>query len=317
MTREEIARAKETDLLTYLQRYEPDELVRCGRGYRTRTHDSLKISNGLWHWHSRGIGGKTALDYLIHVRGMDFVSAVRLLSDSTAAQPSCETATQPSCETTAPPQEASHRPFTLPEKNRDNITVIAYLTRRGIDFNVIARCLENGTLFESKDYHNAVFVGKDVSGIPRYAMLRATDGRNLKMEANGSDKRFSFSMRGKSDALLVTESAIDALSVATIRRKNGQPWRLPHYLSLGGISNKQSNVPMALRQYLTDHPEIMRICLMLDNDRAGKTAARHIMEKLTGKYDICALFPSHGKDFNDEAQYIASEKVSEIKRRSR
>ena len=69
MTRKEIARAKEIDLETYLRACEPEELVKCGSGYRTRTHDSLKISNGLWHWHSRGIGGKTALDYLIHVPG--------------------------------------------------------------------------------------------------------------------------------------------------------------------------------------------------------------------------------------------------------
>ena len=35
------------DLLTYLRRFEPEELVHiCGDTYATRTHDSLKISNG-------------------------------------------------------------------------------------------------------------------------------------------------------------------------------------------------------------------------------------------------------------------------------
>ena len=51
-----------------------------GTGYHTLTHDSLKISNGMWHWFSRGIGGKTALDYLIHVKGMEFVPAVQVLT---------------------------------------------------------------------------------------------------------------------------------------------------------------------------------------------------------------------------------------------
>ena len=65
--KEEIARAREVDLLTYLQRCEPNELVHVGGNvYSTRTHDSLKISNGMWCWWSRGIGGKTALRHRDH-----------------------------------------------------------------------------------------------------------------------------------------------------------------------------------------------------------------------------------------------------------
>ncbi len=70
VTAPEIARAREIDLLSYLQCCEPDNLVHLsGNTFCTRDHDSLKISNGKWHWFSRGIGGKTALDYLIEVRG--------------------------------------------------------------------------------------------------------------------------------------------------------------------------------------------------------------------------------------------------------
>ena len=70
VTKEQIARAKEWDLLSYLRVHEPQELKRCGGNeYCTVSHDSLKISNGRWHWHSQGIGGKTALDYLIKVHG--------------------------------------------------------------------------------------------------------------------------------------------------------------------------------------------------------------------------------------------------------
>jgi hypothetical protein len=69
VTPEQIERAKQMDLLTYLQHYEPQELVRfSGNVYTTRTHDSLKISNGKWYWWSRNIGGRSALDYLIKVR---------------------------------------------------------------------------------------------------------------------------------------------------------------------------------------------------------------------------------------------------------
>ncbi len=295
MTRKEIARAKEIDLETYLRACEPEELVKCGSGYRTRTHDSLKISNGLWHWHSRGIGGKTALDYLIHVKGMDFIPAVQLLSNE--LQP----ALAESVRTNPKPQT---KPFALPRHNDDDSIVTMYLMRRGVHFSIIARCLENGTLYESWGYHNAVFVGRDAQGAPRYAMLRATDGGTFKIEAEGSDKRFSFSMPGTDDTLMVTESAIDALSVATLLCRHGMKWRSPHYLSLGGISEKMSTVPRALVQYLNDHPSIRQIHLMLDNDKAGREAARHIAASLGESYDVKTAFPAHGKDFNDEARWM-------------
>ena len=45
------------DLLTYLKNYEPYELVHfSGNTYTTRTHDSLKISNGKWMWWSQRTG---------------------------------------------------------------------------------------------------------------------------------------------------------------------------------------------------------------------------------------------------------------------
>jgi len=62
---EDVAKAKEMDLLTYLRNYEPQELVHVsGNTYCTREHDSLRISNGKWCWFSQGIGGRSALDYV-------------------------------------------------------------------------------------------------------------------------------------------------------------------------------------------------------------------------------------------------------------
>ena len=61
-----IEQARQMDLLSYLQTYEPSNLQRvAGNVYCTREHDSLKISNGKWYWWSRGFGGVSALDYLI------------------------------------------------------------------------------------------------------------------------------------------------------------------------------------------------------------------------------------------------------------
>ena len=70
-TEKQIDQARSIDLLTYLQSFEPTELVRVrGNTYCTREHDSLKISNGKWMWWSRGFGGNSALDYLIKVKGI-------------------------------------------------------------------------------------------------------------------------------------------------------------------------------------------------------------------------------------------------------
>lgn len=84
---EVVQRVKQIDLLTYLKNYEPYELVHfSGNVYTTRSHDSLKISNGKWMWWSRGIGGRSALDYLIKVRGYDFVQAVQMIAEGAVAK---------------------------------------------------------------------------------------------------------------------------------------------------------------------------------------------------------------------------------------
>ena len=90
-SQELIQKAKEMDLFTYLKNYEPDELVHFSREtYMTRTHDSLKISNGMWYWFSRGIGGKTALEYLIKVRDYSFTEAVQIILDCKKISPPIE-----------------------------------------------------------------------------------------------------------------------------------------------------------------------------------------------------------------------------------
>ena len=83
VTTDQIKLARTVDLISYMQQYEPEELIRTGpHDYKTATHSSLCISdNGLWHWYSRGIGGRGALNYLIQVKGIDFVSAVRHLCE--------------------------------------------------------------------------------------------------------------------------------------------------------------------------------------------------------------------------------------------
>lgn len=298
VTPEQIERAKQMDLLTYLQTYEPHELVRfCGNVYTTRTHDSLKISNGKWCWWSRDIGGRSALDYLIKVRGMTLPEAVIQIDGQAAILLPVSSKTQIPVEP---------KKLFLPEKNENNARVIAYLVGRGIHRDIIDYCIQTKCLYESRDYHNAVFVGFNRQGAPKYATLRGTSGRRYMGEANGSDKHYSFSIPAQQESrrLHLFESAIDLLSYCTIELLSGRDWRKENHLSLAGIYKPKQNIhestiPAALLQFLKDHPYIESIALHLDNDAPGRLAAKAIQIILSSAYDLSDEPPKAGKDFND------------------
>ena len=290
-TPEDIQQAKQLDLLTYLQIYEPDQLVKVsGDTYCTKEHDSLKISNGKWHWFSRQIGGKTALDYLVKVRGCSFLEAMEIIQGKPLPK---------AIPTPAPRQEPKR--LLLPERNDNADTVIRYLKGRGIHDVIIRFCMENDLLFESRKYHSAVFLGYDKEGVPRYGNVRGTVG-DYKGELSGIDKHYSFSIPGNSQTVHVFESAIDALSYATLELFEGRNWREDHLLSLAGVfvTKRENVVPVALSRYLADHPEIQVLRLHLDNDSIGRGAAAGIVGGLRDRYEIWGEPPRWGKDVNDQ-----------------
>lgn len=286
------------DLQTYLKICEPQELVRLSRRiYTTRTHDSLKISNGMWMWWSHGIGGKTALEYLIQVRGLPFIDAVQIILQHTPS------ALQSSMRETVPKKE---RLFVLPRAAPTNEIVIDYLTNRGIAKEVIGYCIENKLLYESYRHHDVVFVGYDQGGTARYAGLRSTGGRNFKGDAEDSDKAYSFRLVNQTvKDVHVFEGAIDLLSYATMMQMENKDWRCTNLLSLAGVSVRkrgthEAKLPAALTQFLHDHPQVKTIHLHLDRDAAGRNAAELLTRLLSGKYTVIDLPPPSGcKDIND------------------
>lgn len=294
---EVVAKAKQMDLYTYLKTYEPQELVHFGGStYCTREHDSLKISNGKWYWFSRGVGGRSALDYLIKVKGIPFMEAVEVIVGRGAIPPPAAPCA---------PKENKVKSLCLPEASRCATHAANYLAGRGIDHDLLDFCLSTGRLYESQKYHNVVFVGQDKYGKPRYANLRGI-GTDFKGEASGSDKRFSFSIPAAvdSDTLHLFESAIDLLSYATLRKQEGMDWQTDHMVSLAGVYRpraelRESSMPMALTQYLKDHPGIKKIVLRLDNDYAGRMAAKALTVMLSDQYDVAYKPPPQGKDYND------------------
>lgn len=305
VNKETIARARETDLLTYLQQMEPGELVHAGGNvYSLRSHDSFKISNGKWFWWSRGYGGNSALDYLIQVKGMRLPEAVEQISriNGTLTAPSPTVRRQPAA------SDGSNA-FLLPQAHTDSRRVFAYLCSRGIDPEIINHCIKHGMLYEEAEHHNAVFVGHDHTGAAQYAAMRSTLSQSIFVQdVTGSKKENGFCLHAKQPAgtVYVFESAIDALSGATLCKMKRNDWRQRHFLSLGGVAAPPKNhspvFPRALKQFLIDY-EPDQIVLCLDNDGTGRAAAASISERLArAEYKVSDCPPPRGKDYNELLQ---------------
>ena len=274
--KEELEKARQVDLLTYMEQREPDNLVKLSpHVHRLVEHDSVILSHGLWQQKSTGIGGRSALDYLVKIRGLSLPEAVSLVLSGSYLPVSAY----------LPPQKEMET-FRLPPPNGENKRVCDYLTGRGIDREIIDFAITEGILYESAIHHNAVFVGRDYGGMPAYAALRGTGNSKFRGEVTGSKKMFSFRVEGISSTLHVFEAAIDLLSYLSLQRIWGRDWTLDSYLSLGGIAAKATILPSALTEFLA-HRSPKTVVLHLDNDEMGRQATAKILkvlpENVTGK----------------------------------
>ena len=105
-------------------------------------------------------------------------------------------------------------------KSTNNDRVTRYLLGRGISLPTIRYCIERKILYESAEYHNCVFLGKDPQGVPKYAALRGIYdyGKPFKREAPGSQKQYGFCIppMQPDTTVAVFEAAIDAMAEMTL-----------------------------------------------------------------------------------------------------
>lgn len=297
ISQQTISQIREIDLLTYLKNYEPSELVKDKYGaYHTVSHDSLKISNGKWFWWSRGIGGRSALDYLVNVREMSFAEAVKAIREKTSI----------SAPVTIKQNPKKYEKVYLPRYTFLCPNVRRYLASRGIDDEIVSEFISKKMIAEDVNTKNALFFGYDDVGKIRQCSIHSTCGVSVKKEAAGSDKTYCFKSLSDSNesTLRVFESAIDLLSFATLMKQNGRDYRSENLISLSGVfrsggKNSVSKVPAAIQKYLDEHRETKKIYLHFDNDEAGKLASDSIISALKNDYDVRYVPPTDGKDFND------------------
>lgn len=291
---EMVKEIKKIDLLTYFKNYEPNELVRDSRTqYSTKTHSSLKISNGYWNYFNGGFGGKNAVDYVEKMLGYKFPESIEYIIKKMNGRipvyiPQAE--------------KRNNVTLILPEKNDNTNRIKQYLNSRGIDNEIIQKCIEKHLIYEEKHYHNAVFVGYDEMGNARYAGCRATNESKFKSDATGSSKQYSFKLESnkKTDKIFIFEGAIDTLSYATLFKLYGQNWEDKTLISLAGVYQpakiiEQSKVPVAISNYLEKHPEVTKIYLCLDNDEAGRNATNALKTVMSDKYEIIDRPPKKRK----------------------
>lgn len=276
---------KKVDLVTYFRTIMPYELVKASANeYTTKTHDSLRMSNGLWNWCSKGVGGRNAIDYLMKTEQLEFNDAANLLLKQ--LQNKVPTIEQQ-------PTKPKEKHIIIPEKNTASDNVISYLKSRGIDEEIIKECIEKHLIYEEKHYHNAVFVGYDEFGNIKYAGCRSTNETIFKQDATGSDKSYSFRLESntKTDTIYIFEGAIDALSYATFLKLYGMDYKAKTLISLAGIYQpasdiSKSKIPLAIQRYLDKHPETKNIFLCFDNDKAGRKTSKALQIVLADKYTV-------------------------------
>ena len=185
------------------------------------------------------------------------------------------------------------KPFALPPANKDMRRVFAYLIKhRSIARDVVAHFAKAGLLYEDAEYHNAVFVGTDVEGVPRHAHKRSANsyGKAFRLNVEGSDPRYSFHYVGTDRSLYVFEAPIDMLSFITLYPEN---WQRHSYVACCGTSIQP------VLQMLEQTPQLDTVLLCLDNDEAGHQASRRMREQLEVRYSVECLIPEN-KDWNDD-----------------
>ena len=273
-TQAQIDKANTVDLEKFL-RAQGETLVRSGKEYRWKAHDSLTVCGNKWFRHSQSKGG-LPVDFVMEFYGKSFPEAVQMLTGEPGeVQPEADPAPSPA--------------FRLPLRNVTNANILNYLTQeRKLSPSLVNFFIAAGDIYEDSSHHNVVFVGRDADGHPRYASSRGIQEK-FRQDAAGAEKAFGFAHRGTDKQLLVFEAPIDLLSFIELFPKN---WQQHNYLSLGGVSGK------ALRQLLSERPDVERVFLCLNADKAGEDACKRLAALLPDTMSATRIQPCM-KDWND------------------
>lgn len=290
-TEEQKLRASSVDLVAFLRR-QGEKLIPSGPEYRLTSDHSITVRGNEWYDHAAERGGGP-ISFVQDFYGLSYPEAVtRLLGGEQGVV----------YQTAKKPKEEPKKAFALPPANRDMRRVYAYLLKkRFIDREVLNTFARAGLIYEScesakngqREYHNAVFVGKDEHGVARHAHKRSvTDyGKTFRINVEGCDPRYSFHYTGNSDQIYVFEAPIDLLSFLTLYPDE---WAANSYVALCGVGVQ------AMLWMLEQNPRLKTVFLCLDHDPAGIEAAGKLSEVLEAKGCHAERLLPVNKDWNED-----------------
>ena len=290
-TEQQKTQARQTDIEELL-RSQGETLKRSGSESEWMDGgQKVTIRGNLWYHQYEQVGGD-AVDFVRRFYNKSYPEAIEYLlggSGGTLA--------------VSPSVQKEEKPFVLPPKNDNMRRVFAYLlNRRGIDREVLYAFVHKGMIYESADYHNAVFVGFDSNGKPKHAHKRGTGSESsYKGNVSGSHPEFSFHWSGQSDTLYLFEAPIDMLSFISMQKEG---WRQHSYAASCSVSDR------VLFQTLKDNPNIRQVVLCLDSDEPGQTAAKRIADKLFVQGTASEILVPVHKDWNEDLLAAASLSIS-------
>lgn len=290
-TEQQKTQARQTDIAELL-RSQGETLKRSGSESEWMDGgQKVTIRGNLWYHQYEQVGGD-AVDFVRRFYNKSYPEAMEYLlggSGGTLA--------------VSPSVQKAEKPFVLPPKNDNMRRVFAYLlNRRGIDREVLYAFVHKGMIYESADYHNAVFVGFDSNGNPKHAHKRGTGSESsYKGNVSGSQPEYSFHWSGQSDALYLFEAPIDMLSFISMQKEG---WRQHSYAASCSVSDR------VLFQTLKDNPNIRQVVLCLDSDEPGQTAAKRIADKLFVQGIASEILVPVHKDWNEDLLTAASLSIS-------
>ena len=269
VTPEQIERANLVNLPDFL-RSQGFVLKPVGREYVLQEHDSLHIKDneagevGKWFRFSENKGGSN-IQFVQEFMGLDFISAVELLSNEKAIPFHSHSISK-----AEPPK---NREITLHEST-DLSRTMHYLHHvRGLSTTSLEKLTAEGRLSQEEKTGNAVFKIFDENGLLVGAEKVGTSvSVRFKSFDKGTADGYGFEIvSGEPANTYFFESAIDAISFADLHSEQ-RDYRL---VSMAGV--KPSVVTETMKRYAIS-PENIYLCT--DNDKAGNEFA----EKLIAQY---------------------------------
>ena len=275
--------ANQIDLVDFLRR-QGEQVEKSGREFRWIKNTSVTIRGNRWFQHKYQEGGYP-IKFLQKFYGYSYPEAVQcLLNESGISYEHVHDT------------EKEREVFHPPKRNDTLKRIYGYLLKqRCIDAKVLNVFVEKGLIYESAEYHNAVFAGFDENGIMRHAHKKSTvsSGRSFRANETGSNPKYSFHWKGTSDRIYVFEAPIDMLSYISLHQ---QDWQENFYVALNGVSSQ------ALLHQLDVHSGIRKVIFCLDHDTAGNEAVSRIRDELgeNGCFPETSIEYSQLKDWNED-----------------